>query len=356
MKPLCIFHGNCADGFGAAWVVRNALGADNVDFHFGIYNNVPPDVTDRHVIFVDFCYQKPVMLELLKSAASILVLDHHDTAMKAMKSALTTPENYTGVFELPPNATWEEYRKDLTHETPSLRGKDREMWLHFDMERSGAGLTWDFFNPGQPRPRVINHIEDRDLWRFRLRSTREIQASMFALPYDFEIWDDRIWSANSSDEALQEIITEGAALERKHHKDIAELVQVVTRPMKFRAPWLDGPAPADLGFIVVPMANLPYTLTSDAGEMLCNRNWYGRTPEQQEEYVKNRRGPAVDPGPYTHYFAGCYWVTSEGVVFSLRSPEDGADVGAIASLYGGGGHRHASGFRVPLARLPEFEP
>ena len=23
---ICIYHGNCADGFGAAWVVRKALG------------------------------------------------------------------------------------------------------------------------------------------------------------------------------------------------------------------------------------------------------------------------------------------------------------------------------------------
>lgn len=25
-KPLCIYHGNCADGFTAAWIVRKALG------------------------------------------------------------------------------------------------------------------------------------------------------------------------------------------------------------------------------------------------------------------------------------------------------------------------------------------
>jgi len=25
MTTLCIFHGNCADGFGSAWVVRKAM-------------------------------------------------------------------------------------------------------------------------------------------------------------------------------------------------------------------------------------------------------------------------------------------------------------------------------------------
>ena len=32
---LCIYHGHCADGFGAAWVVRKALGPD-IEFHAGI--------------------------------------------------------------------------------------------------------------------------------------------------------------------------------------------------------------------------------------------------------------------------------------------------------------------------------
>lgn len=36
MKKLCIYHGNCADGFGAAWAVRHALG-DEVEFYPGTY-------------------------------------------------------------------------------------------------------------------------------------------------------------------------------------------------------------------------------------------------------------------------------------------------------------------------------
>ena len=39
--------------------------------------------------------------------------------------------------------------------------------------------------------------------------------------------------------------------------------------------------------------------------------------------------------------------TTDGRVFSLRSTEEGLDVSEIAKQYGGGGHKHASGFRVP---------
>jgi hypothetical protein len=42
---MCIYHGNCADGFGAAWVVRKALG--EIDFHGAKYQEPPPALTTQ---------------------------------------------------------------------------------------------------------------------------------------------------------------------------------------------------------------------------------------------------------------------------------------------------------------------
>ena len=56
MKILCIYHGNCADGFGAAWAVRKRFG-DEVEFHAGVYQTEPPDVSGRDVVMVDFSYK-----------------------------------------------------------------------------------------------------------------------------------------------------------------------------------------------------------------------------------------------------------------------------------------------------------
>ena len=111
-------------------------------------------------------------------------------------------------------------------------------------------------------------------------------------------------SANQSE--LLSMTAAGAAIERKHHKDIAELVKVCRRRMV-------------IGGTEVWVASLPYTLTSDAGHLMAQG----------------------EP------FAACYWDTADGRVFSLRSQDDGADVSAIAAQYGGGGHVHASGFKVP---------
>jgi hypothetical protein len=57
---LCIYHNNCADGFGSAWVVRKALG--DINFFGANYQEPPPNVAGEDVIMVDFSYKRPVLL------------------------------------------------------------------------------------------------------------------------------------------------------------------------------------------------------------------------------------------------------------------------------------------------------
>jgi oligoribonuclease NrnB/cAMP/cGMP phosphodiesterase (DHH superfamily) len=344
MRPLVIYHGNCADGFGAAWTLWKYFKGE-ADFYPGVYQRKPPSVKDRFVIFVDFSYKRPVLQQMANEACSILVLDHHKTAAADLE-----PDPLDDFFAVPKGTSWTEFSAELQEWGPASKG----VYSLFDMQRSGAGLTWDFFNPGKPRPTIINHIEDRDLWRFKLVNTREIQATMFSLPYDFEVWDDTINEVEENRNALNRLIDSGEAIERKAQKDIAELIEVVTRPMRFSVPE-DLVQDYEQPRITVPMANLPYTLTSDAGHLLCERNWYGMTPESEAEYLKNG-GDARNHGGYHHLFAGCYWDKPDGRCFSLRSQENGADVGEIAKLYGGGGHARASGFTVPYSKLWQFEP
>lgn len=289
MKPLCIFHGNCADGFTAAWAVRKALGSE-VEFHPGIYGNDPPAVTDRHVVLVDFSYKRPVLDQLFRQAKSLLVLDHHKTAA----------EDLAGIRE-PFGPGWPRHLDNVAQDEME---NCQQPYALFDMDRSGAQIAWDFFLPHERRPRVVDYVADRDLWRFLMPFSREIAAALFSYPYDFGAWDE---FAQTLESDLTQAAQQGAAIERKHHKDVAELVKVTQRTMI-------------IGGHAVPVANLPYTLTSDAGNLMA-------------------KGEA---------FAACYWDTPKGRVFSLRSTNDGIDVSVIAKQYGGGGHRNASGFQMPI--------
>lgn len=266
---ICIYHGNCADGFAAAWALRKALG--EVEFHPGVYQEEPPDVSGKDVYVLDFSYKRPIMEQIVQQARSVVVLDHHKTAAEDLA--------------------------DLVGAT-----------VVFDMERSGATITWDYFFPNDPRPPLLLHIEDRDLWRFALARTREIQSTVFSHPYNFQVWDE-LMQANMDD-----LAKEGEAIERKHFKDVEELTGIVTRRMI-------------IGGHNVPIANLPYTLVSDAAHKLA-------------------KGEA---------FAGCYWDTPKGRVFGLRSAENGVDVSEVAKQYGGGGHQHAAGFRLPYDKAALLE-
>jgi len=48
-------------------------------------------------------------------------------------------------------------------------------------------------------------------------------------------------------------------------------------------------------------------------------------------------------------FAAVFWVSQSEKTYSLRSRENGIDVSEIAKKYGGGGHKHAAGFKIPIA-------
>ena len=285
MKKLCIYHGNCADGFGAAWAVRHALG-DDVEFHAGHYGHEAPDVTGRDVILVDFSYKLDVLTDLSFKANSILILDHHKSAQEDLKGLEPVKDKlgYKGFFdELGP---W------CASQNKPLIG------ALFDMDRSGAMIAWDFFHD-KPAPALIQHIQDRDLWRFDLPGTKEIQACVFSYPYEFELWDQLM----SRDPAALE--KEGSAILRKHMKDVNELINVAAHR-------------TTIAGYDVPVMNAPYFYSSEAGNIMSEG----------------------EP------FAACYYETAKGRVYSLRSREGGVDVSVIASLFGGGGHKNAAGFRI----------
>ena len=59
----------------------------------------------------------------------------------------------------------------------------------FDMNHSGARLSWDFFHPGKLPPKFINYIEDRDLWKWELPSSKEFSAAFVMVPFKFEEYE-----------------------------------------------------------------------------------------------------------------------------------------------------------------------
>lgn len=257
MKTLCIYHGACDDGFGAAYAVWKKL-RYTVEYYPATHGDAPPDVTDRDVIIVDFSYKQPVLLELIQKCKSMILLDHHKSAEAELHGL-----------------------------------EDPKLSMVFDMQRSGATIAWDYFHPNEPRPPLIQYVEDRDLWLKRLPFSDAVTTALRTYPQEFGVWSALDTHA---------LATEGTAMFRYYRSQI--------EAMKPKAELME------IAGYKVPVINAPHFMSSDlAGEL-------------SEGYP----------------FAATYSVDSRGIHYSLRSRKNGIDVSRVATLYDGGGHAHAAGF------------
>lgn len=150
---LIIYHGGCPDGFCSAWVAakwRRACGS-GYELHAATYGEDPPPVAGRHVLIVDFSYPRDTLLEMDRQAASLHVFDHHATAQQ------------------------------------DLGGLS---FAVFDMDESGASLTWRKLFPEVDVPPVVAYVRDRDLWRWELPESKEVSAYVMSTPHTIEAWDE----------------------------------------------------------------------------------------------------------------------------------------------------------------------
>ncbi len=268
MRTLVIYHGGCRDGFCAAWVCYNAERARNrdADFFAAFYGQPPPDVSGRDAVIVDFSYPRDVMESMAREAASLVVLDHHKTAEEALRG----------------------FAEEI--------GEPGRVKVIFDMNRSGAGLAWDAFNPGKPRPWLVDYVEDRDLWLHRLPGGPAVNAYLGTVEFSFEAFD----AAAAGDVGQAELA--GRAVEAKIHQYIREVKKNAER-ITFEG-------------YDVPIVNAPQVDISELVGHMAN----GET------------------------FAMGWWRGHGVFNYSLRSKGD-FDVSELAKRYGGGGHKNAAGFQ-----------
>jgi len=288
-RIVCIYHANCADGFTAAWCVRMFLGPD-IKFIPASYGDAPPAVEGADVIIVDFSYKRDVLAAMADIAQSVLVLDHHKTAQADL----------TGL-KSPSRGGWHDHVKNTRG-----GGRGRSPYALFDMGRSGAQMAWDFFGDG-PRPALVEYVADRDLWKWELGKSREVSAAIRSHDMTWITWNVL---ANSLADVREfdRVANEGAAILRAETKMVRSIIKTSRRLMV-------------IGGHTVPVAAAPYDLASDTAGTMAEGALFAAT------YVDGPKGRG----------------------FSLRSRDPvGVDVSEIAKIYGGGGHRNAAGFSMPI--------
>lgn len=185
----------------------------------------------------------------------------------------------------------------------------------FDSSKSGATLTWRHFYPRKKMPQLLAHIEDRDLWKFELDHTAEIHAGLCAHTFDFEVWDELA-------------------------EDLASLVEIGQVILDYHEILVDRfNEEVDLQTIAgheVPIVNVSLLFSEVPHDLL--RKFPG-APFAAYRYEK--RGGVVQYGLRSRK-ADEEW--PEGSVLDF-------DVSEVAKEYGGGGHKHAAGFRLDSVRV-----
>jgi oligoribonuclease NrnB/cAMP/cGMP phosphodiesterase (DHH superfamily) len=293
-KPdIMIYHANCADGFGAAWAAWSCWG-NEVQYIPSGYGQAAPDLAGKHVLIGDFSYKRDTIDLMAQSAASIVILDHHKTAQEDLGPFIVEDA-------APSYASVDHWLRDLAE-----MGRPPVAAL-FDMSRSGARMVWEFCFPHSPIPMLIELVEDRDLWLFRLPETKPFALWLRAEPFAFDRWEEIAQQLNDARDH-DAIMAEARGMQRFYDQKVSEMVGFARYEM--------------IGGVSVPVVNCASSFASDVGNALLIAH------------------PTAE-------FAACYCDTRKGRQYSLRSDDTRRDVSAIAKRYGGGGHRNAAGFEVP---------
>lgn len=220
MTVKVIYHNHCPDGMGAALAAWIKFG-DTAEYFPASYGDLPPSVTQSDEVYIlDFSYSRSVLGDMREQCASLVVLDHHKTAMA------------------------------------DLAGFENAI---FDMNRSGCMIAWEYFHPGKPIPDLFRYLQDRDLWQKKLPQTEEVFAAVQGKnalgrslypKHNFEAWVGLLTTP------IHVIAAIGQPLYAKRQKEI--------KAMADRAIWVK------FAGYTVPCSRAQFAY-SDVANLLCRR-------------------------------------------------------------------------------------
>ena len=211
----------------------------------------------------------------------------------------------------------------LDHHVTNQKKLADVSYAYFDMNKSGVGLAWEyFFKTDDKMPLFLKAVQDRDIWTWIYPESRNLTDGLYEeLELDdlkFEIF------TNLMDEYLNKIperplfmkyYTLGETLNRIKQKNIESIIK---NPNNKYETILNS------YIYKIYIFNVTGNFTSDLGNYV----------------VSNMDCDFVVIWNYNH--------NDELYKYSLRSNDKKADVGEIAKIFGGGGHRNAAGISSEL--------
>ncbi len=190
---LVLYHGNCTDGFGAAWAAWKKLG-DKAEY-IGIKLDMLPDeeFVGKEIYMLDFVYDEQYLKDFIGRNKKVVAIDHHITNKRTAEMVL-------------------DHSYDIGH--------------------SGAVLAWKYFNPNKKIPKFLEHVEDSDLGKFKLPFTKELWMYVDLFDFDFNVWD-RLADDFENPAKCEEYIEVGKLLLKYKSKTVERLISIHALKVNF---------------------------------------------------------------------------------------------------------------------------
>ena len=286
MNPLVVYHKRCADGVASAALLVKFY-PEPLDMLPGVYQKPPADMdffNGRDVFFVDFSYEFKFMGEILQRARSVIYLDHHAAAVTRMRQ-------YQHMNKL----------------GMSFSVSDESL--------SGVGCVWAWLEvnglvDNETPPAILKYIQDRDLWKFEYGALSQY-VNEYLQYRGVTVANLHDLLSYTEEDLAAKVMPIGEVLRTKFINDCHSIIAQGRRFEDFRG-----------HRIAIANANGQYA--SEVGNMMC----------------LDKEHP-VD-------FAVTYFEAQGTINYSLRSLKGGPDVSQIASIWGGGGHANAAGFKTSV--------
>jgi len=269
-KPIVvIYHKRCPDGFGAAYAAWKKFGDTAEYIPAGYGDEALGGLEGKEVYLLDFSYEIPGEMErLAKVTKRFVALDHHQSS------------------------------KELTQIAPEHV---------YDESRSGASIAWAFFHPDTPLPRLMQYLEDGDLYRYALPETRDVFSYLVVQPDDFQLWD--ALAKTLDDDAARTTFLIKASAYTEYFELLAKISVEAAKKVRFE--------------------NMDCYFTTAMPSITMR------------SYVGNALYEKLPP------IALVVSAHPDGFGVSIRSDKT-VDVSKIAQKYGGGGHPGSAGFFIPV--------
>jgi oligoribonuclease NrnB/cAMP/cGMP phosphodiesterase (DHH superfamily) len=300
-----IYHKDCIDGFSSFFILTKVLlasGNKNIPIilpDMPSTSTIPHNIEDKNIIIMDVAYKTEILEQIIIKAKSVIHIDHHITI-----------------------------RDDVIRLANIYKNK---FISFYDVNECGASLTWKYFSDilegySEHMPKFIKYVKDNDIGIWKYSNTMPFITALHVhyplepTPKILKKWDKLF-----------------------DQSEITKLINIGKIYMNYEKYLLDW--------------NLKrYTIELFPGPILYDnyKDFFSKQGQYRVAVVNGSGCPSgsqlgkkiVDEINCDFCILWTLHMDKKKYILSFRSKS--ADVGEIAKLFGGGGHKFASACSIDM--------